>query len=104
MQDFIAALAALAGILLGFWLRAVSARREKLQHETRLKEIAADLANARADLTQAQSVADARAGFESLAAERERTAGVLAVDRDNLRIELRARLENERQQSSRVSA
>lgn len=104
MQDFIAALAALAGILLGFWLQSVSARREKQQREARLIELAADLANARADLDKAQSVADARAGFESLAAERERTAGGLAVDRDNLRIELRSRIENERLQSARVSA
>lgn len=104
MQDLIAALAALAGILLGFWLRGVSARREKRQQEARLIEVAADLANARADLDKTQSVADARAGFESLAAERERTAGALAVDRDNLRVDLQRRIENERVQSARVSA
>ena len=104
MQDYIAALAALAGILLGFWLRSVSVRREKRQHEARMNEVASDLANARADLAQAQSVADARAGFESLAAERERTTGALAADRENLRLELQTRIENERVQSARVSA
>jgi DNA recombination protein RmuC len=104
MQDLMAALAALAGILLGFWLRSVAARREKQHNEARLIEVAGDLANARADLAQAQSVADARAGFESLAAERERTAGAMAVDRDNVRIELQHRIENERVQSARVSA
>ena len=36
------------------------------------------------DLAQAQSLAAARAGFESLAAEREKTAATVAAERDGL--------------------
>ena len=103
MQDFIAAVAVLAGILLGFWLRSVSARREKHQLENRLGEVAADHANLKTDLAQAQSLADRRAGFETLATEREKAAAQLASERDQLRTELQTSFENQRVHSARIS-
>src|ERR1035441_57762 len=66
--------AAIAGIVVGFWLRSASARR---------------------DLTQVQVESAARAGFEALATERERSVA-------RLREELHARTEAERTQSARV--
>jgi DNA recombination protein RmuC len=66
--------AAIAGIVVGFWLRSASARR---------------------DLAQVQVESTARAGFEALATERERSVA-------GLREELQARTEAERVQSARV--
>ncbi len=80
MQQFMVAILALAGILVGYWLRSISARKEKQLLEIRLNETAASLAAVRAELGQAQNLAGARAGFESLAAERERNASRLTAD------------------------
>src|SRR5450631_2902565 len=67
-------IAAIAGIVVGFWLRSASAHR---------------------DLAQVQSESAARAGFEALATEREKTVS-------GLREELQSRTEAERVHSSRV--
>jgi len=104
MQDLVAAIAVVAGILVGFWLRHISVRREKHQFETRLGESAAGMASVKAELAQAQSVAAARAGFESLAGEREKTAAQMAGELDRLRADLQSRLESERLLSTRISA
>ena len=103
MQELIAAFAALAGILVGYWIRSLSVNREKLQFENRLTEVARDLGEMKAELVQAQSLASTRAGFESLAAEREKTAAQIAADRDSLRADLQSRIKNEREQSARIS-
>ena len=66
--------AAIAGIVVGFWLRSASARR---------------------DLTQVQAESAARAGFEALATEREKAAA-------GLREELQTRAEAERLNAARV--
>jgi DNA recombination protein RmuC len=104
MQAFISVLAALAGILLGYWLRHASAKTEKVQFEQRGAQLAADLSAARGELGQAQSLAAARAGFESLAAEREKTASQLSAEREGLRTALQEKFETERVQSARISA
>jgi DNA recombination protein RmuC len=75
--------AAFVGIILGFWLRAASVKGEKSQLERRAQELASELA-------QAQTESAARAGFESLAAEREKTIGQLTAERERLRQELKA--------------
>jgi DNA recombination protein RmuC len=103
MDALIPAIAALAGILLGYLLRNVVANRERQQTEVRLGELTANLNGVKAELSQAQSLAAARAGFESLAAEREKTANQLAADRDTLRTEVQLRAETERVQSARIS-
>jgi len=104
MQEFIAALAALAGILVGVWIRSLSAKREKQQFESRLVELAASLAATKAELGQVQAVADGRAGSESLAAEREKTVARIAAERDLVRAEIDTHLENERRLTARVGA
>ncbi|KAA6460325.1 DNA recombination protein RmuC [Acidobacteria bacterium AB60] len=104
MQALMAAVAALAGILLGYWLRSTSAAKEKQQLEGRLGEAAGSLAAARSEAGQAQATAAARAGFESLAAERERTIAQLWAERDELRGALQAGVEEQRRASARVSA
>ena len=102
MQALMAGIAALAGILLGYWLRNSSAKGEKLALEHRLGELTADLSALRMELTQAQTLASARAGFESLAAEREKTAFQLAEERNELRAELQGKIEAERLHSARI--
>jgi DNA recombination protein RmuC len=104
MQELIAAVAALAGILVGFWLRSVSAKKEKQHLEERLGEAAGNLGGMKAELAQAQSLAASRAGYESLAAERETATMRLAAERDGVRSELQTRIESERIQSARISA
>ena len=104
MQELVAAVAALAGILIGYWIRSLSVNREKQQFESRLRELAGNLGEMKSELAQAQSLASERAGFESLASEREKTAAQMAAERDSLRADLQARIENERLQSARISA
>jgi DNA recombination protein RmuC len=103
MQELIAAVAALAGILAGIWIRGSSAKREKQQLESRANDLAISLAQTKAELGRAQTLADGRAGFESLAAEREKTAGRIAAERDSVRVELQAAIETERRLSAQVS-
>ena len=95
--------AAFAGIVLGFWLRANSAKAEKEQLERRAGELTAELASVRGELAQAQAESAARAGFESLAAEREKTIGQMAAERDGLRVELQAKAEAESLSAARIS-
>ena len=108
MQQLIAAVAALAGILIGYWIRTLAAKPGKQQLESRLGEVAASLGETRTELAGSQSLANARAGFESLAAEREKTAAQLsaqlAAEREAARADLQARMENETPLSARISA
>lgn len=110
MQAVIAGLCALAGIVLGYWLRHASAKNEgaaakteKINYEQRVSELAAALSGVRAELAQVQGVAAARAGFESLAAEREKSIAQLFAERDRACAELAAKTATERVQSARVS-
>ncbi len=104
MQEIIAAVAALAGILLGYWIRSLAGNREKQQMESRLGELTVNLGQAKRELGEAQGLAAARAGYESLAAEREKTVAQIAADRESLRGEIQGRIENERRLSGQVSA
>ena len=103
MEALIPAIAALAGILLGYWLRNVLANKEKQQTDVRLGELNANLGDVKAELAQALKLAADRAGFESLAGEREKSVEQLTGDRDSLRTELQFRVESERVQSARIS-
>ncbi len=91
----VGAVAAIVGILVGFWLRAAGARQ-------RAAELERDLTATRSELTQAQAESAARAGFEALAREREKTIERVAAERDSLRAEFQAKLESERIQAARV--
>jgi DNA recombination protein RmuC len=91
MQDLILGVAAaFIGILVGFWLRTASAKAEKVLLEKRIQEQTGELVTSRAELAQAQAESAARAGFESLAAEREKTIAQLTAEREGLRKELKA--------------
>lgn len=103
MQALIAALAALAGIILGYLLHRASAKGEKAVADSRFAALSSDLASARSELASAQSLAASRAGFESLAAEREKVACQLIAERDAIRAELLSKAETERVQSARIS-
>jgi DNA recombination protein RmuC len=103
MQALIAGiLAAFAGIVLGFWLRAASARAEKTQLERRIQEMTGELGALQEKLAQSQAEAAARAGFEPLAAEREKTIGQLTAERNRLDEQLQAKGEMERNQAARI--
>lgn len=104
MQELIAAGAALAGILVGYWIRSLSSKHEKQQLESRLGELTASVGELKTQLGEAQSLAASRAGFESLASERERTAARLVAERDYLRTDLESRQEDQSRLSARVSA
>jgi DNA recombination protein RmuC len=95
--------AAFVGILVGFWLRGASSKAEKAQREQRAQELTAELAGVRAALARAQSESAARAGFESLAAERAQTIAQLTADRDGLNTILAAKTAAEAQALARVS-
>jgi DNA recombination protein RmuC len=94
--------AALVGTLAGFWLRGSWARSEKLSLEQRNRELTEAQAASRNELSQAQSESAARAGFESLAREREGRIVQVCVERDSLRAELQTKAANESAQAARI--
>jgi DNA recombination protein RmuC len=103
MQALIAALAAILGILVGYWLRHASARNEKAQLVQRSNELTGELASLRAELAQVRDQAAARAGFESLSGEREKTITALTAERTLLAVEIQLKVEAERRLSAEVS-
>ena len=102
LQALIAAIAALAGIVVGYLLRQSTAGHEKAAHSRRQEELLAEVAGLRAQLREAQSLAASRAGFESLSGERERTIAQLNGDLAGLRKEMAANAETERMQAARI--
>jgi DNA recombination protein RmuC len=94
--------AAFVGILLGFWLRGASGKAEKAQMEQRAQEQVEALTSIRLELMKSQAESAARAGFESLSAEREKTIAQLAADRDSLRADLQTKGAVESQSASRI--
>ena len=96
-------LAAMVGILVGFWLRGVSMRTEKALLEQRNRESADALLAARESLAQAQAELAARAGFQSLAAERASTIAQLSADCAQLRAEISAKSAEATQAAKRIA-
>jgi DNA recombination protein RmuC len=104
MQPWIAGIvAALAGIVVGYWLRSVSANAEKAHREIRAQELTNELVAVRLELALAQADSVARAGFESLAAEREKSIRQLAAEREDLQKALEAKVRIEQEQASAIS-
>ena len=100
MQDLmIGTVAALLGVALGYWLRNSAAKADKDQVMQRNDELKA----VRAELEMAKARSDERAGFESLAIEREKTIAQMTVERDGLRADLQAKASVESQTASRIS-
>ena len=90
-----AVVAAIAGILVGFWLRGSSARTENAQLEQRIAELGRNLEAAKVELAQSQAESSSRAGFQALAEEREKALS-------NTRDDLQAKAESERAQGARI--
>ena len=103
MQALIAAIAALAGIVLGFWMRAHSTKAEKALLEQRNNELAAALNSAQSQLQQAQAESATRAGFESLAVEREKSIGQLTDEKSRLGRELQAKSDEAAQAAATIA-
>src|SRR5580692_9132299 len=103
MQALIAVVAIVAGILLGFWIRTVSTKRELALLDQRNRESLDAVAALQRHLTQAHAESAARAGFESLAAERDKTINRLTIERDGLRAELQTGSDAARTQAARIS-
>jgi DNA recombination protein RmuC len=124
----VAAIAVAVGGFFGYWLGKALAQAEsrllgksltvleaeKTLMEKRAQELTGELAGVRAELTQTQGESAARAGFESLAGEREKMIGQLAAEReksisqlaaerDGLRAELKAKGEAESRFGARIS-
>src|SRR6185437_2803083 len=97
-----AAVAVLAGIVIGFILRGGAAKAECARLEAGLAERAREVAEVRADLAQAQAESAARAGFEALAVERERNIAQLTGERDQARADVQAKVDSERTLAARV--
>jgi DNA recombination protein RmuC len=90
-----AVIAAIAGILVGFWLRDKSAQAESGQSEMRVAELTRNLDAAKAEITRLQAESVSRAAFEALATEREKA---LAGARE----ELQVKAVSERMQGARI--
>src|SRR5579863_10217849 len=103
MQAILSVAAVVAGILVGVWIRSRFAQSEKSHLDQRNRE-SLDVATAlRSELAMAQGEATRRAGFEALAAERERTIAALVAERDSVRWDLGAGHANAREQAARIS-
>src|SRR5579859_7681632 len=103
MQALIAVLAAIAGIIIGYLLRQVAARAERAAAENERVQSARRAAELAAELNQARALAESRAGFESLAAERQSLIDRLTAERDQANAALGAKTESERGLSARIS-
>src|SRR5690348_16836233 len=103
MQGLFVGIAIVAGLILGFVIRSVSARRESTLLEQRNRE-ALDALNAlQRQLAQAQSESAARAGFESVAAERSANIAQLNAELANLRADLDYKAASETTLRARIS-
>jgi len=102
MQALFVGLAALMGILLGFWLRSADVGAEKNLLQQRNRELEDGLHATREELAQVRAESNARAGFEALAQEREKTLAQMAADHEKLRTDLQGRIDAEKTQATRV--
>ncbi len=95
--------AAFVGIFLGFWLRGTAGKAEKMQLERRAQELADELKLVRGELVNVQAESAARAGFESLAAEREKAIDILVAERNGLHEEIETKYSAEKQSAASIS-
>ena len=102
MQALLAVVAVLAGILLGFWIRSLSAKRELALLEQRNRESFEALAALQSQLAQSQAESGSRAGFESLAGERAAAIAQLSNELGGLRTELASKATNESALNARI--
>jgi DNA recombination protein RmuC len=95
MQALLPVLLAVLGIVVVFLFHRVSARNERDQASQRAAELSADLAAARAQLLEAQALAATRAGFESLATERQAMIDRLTEERGKSAADLQSKIGSE---------
>ena len=103
MQALFVAVAILVGIILGFFIRSASARRESALLEQRIRESLDALNALQRQLAQTQSESAARAGFEPLAQERASTIDRMSSELAGLRSELSAKSATESGLNARIS-
>jgi DNA recombination protein RmuC len=103
MQALFVAIAIVAGLIIGFIIRSASARREADLLEQRNRETFDALNALQRQLAQVQAESGARAGFESLAAERAATIAQLNEEVSNLRADLDYKAGSETTLRTRIS-
>jgi DNA recombination protein RmuC len=103
MQALYVAISIIAGIILGFFIRSASARRESALLEQRNREGFDALNALQRQLAQSQSESAARAGFEPLASERAASIAQLNSDINSLRLDLASKSSNESTLAARIS-
>lgn len=96
MQTIWFVLAAIAGVILGFWLGM-----NFLKHRNR--QLSADLNESKEALAKAKAESESRASFEALATERQALMTRLEEERNALREELRVKASSELAQAARIS-
>lgn len=103
MQTLFAAVAVLAGIAIGFYIRSASTRREFALLELRNRESLDALNALQRQLAQTQSESATRAGFEPLAAERATIIDRLNAEVAGLRSDLASKSVAESSLNARIS-
>ena len=103
MQALFVGIAIVAGLIVGFVIRAASARRESALLEERNREAFEALNALQRQLAQVQSESATRAGFEPLAAERAATISQLNAEVGNLRADLDYKTASETTLRARIS-
>jgi DNA recombination protein RmuC len=104
MMTALASLAVLiVGGFLGYWIRSRTAQFETALLNQRTREAADAAERVRSELAKAQGDAARLAGFESVAAERERMVAALTSERDRVRDDLHAAHRSARDQAARIS-
>ena len=103
MQTVWILLAVIAGFVLGLLLKSVLAKTKALHLEQDNGKLSAELNEFKQALAQAKAASDSRAGFETLASERQGLISRLEAERSTLREELRAKTETERAQAASIS-
>jgi DNA recombination protein RmuC len=103
MQEVIVGVAAaFIGIFIGYLLRGSSAKAHADQLDRRAQELTLELATVRSEREKAQDESSRRAGFESVAAEREKTITQLAAERDRLQEGMQAKSDIETKSFSQI--
>jgi DNA recombination protein RmuC len=103
MQAFFVAIATVAGIAVGFFLRSASAKREAALLEERNRESIQALDTLQRLLAESRSESAARAGFEPLATERAATNDRLHSEITDLRADIALKASHESALTARIS-
>ncbi|MGP8251625.1 MAG: DNA recombination protein RmuC [Terracidiphilus sp.] len=103
LQALIGGVGVLVGILAGILIRGSLAKSEKDGLIQRNEELANALTQAGNALSESMAVAAKRAGFESLAEERDKRIGELATEYDALRKDLQYKTDAENLAKTRVA-